>query len=143
MPLDLSLQRADRLGGERLCQQPPQPGVLGRVHVEHHPAHVGQVVLGPRIAHLGATERRREGRRILEHPVDVGMAQHQPVARPFRPAGQGRLGDRDDPVSVAQTREGGIRDVPGVGRGVVDDTRPAPLDLGEPRVCRVHPRAGG
>jgi hypothetical protein len=60
MPLDLSLQRADR--GVTL----PATAAAGSAragHVEHHPARrPGRP--RSRIAHLGATERRREGHRI-------------------------------------------------------------------------------
>ncbi len=78
---DLVLERCDGPRRERPGEHPAQPGVLGRVHVEHHPAHVGEVAVGGGVTDLRATEVRGEGRGVAQHPGHVGVPEHEPVAR--------------------------------------------------------------
>ena len=50
---DPVLEPGDRARRERPAQQPPQPGVLRRIHVQHHPPHVGQGLRRGRVTDLG------------------------------------------------------------------------------------------
>ena len=57
---DAVFQPGDRPRRERPAEQPPQPGVLRRVHVEHHPADVAQRLRAGRVPDLGRAQRGGE-----------------------------------------------------------------------------------
>src|SRR5205807_502070 len=71
-------QRGHGTRRERLGQQVAQAAMVGRVAVEHHRAHVGEVRRCRRITDLRATQIRREHARITKHMPNVGMPQHRP-----------------------------------------------------------------
>ena len=54
---DAVLELGDRPRRERPAQQPPQPGVLRRVHVQHHPPDVAERLRRGRVPDLGRAER--------------------------------------------------------------------------------------
>ena len=62
-------------------EHPPQPGVVRRVHVQHHPADPLEV-LG--VADLRRAQPGGEGGGVAQHPFDLGVPQHQPEARALR-----------------------------------------------------------
>ena len=97
--LDRGGQRRDRAGGERARQQPPQPGVVRRVHVQHHPADPLEVL---RVADLRRAQPGGEGGRVAQHPLHLGVPQHQPEARALREAVQRRFLDPGDRAGVAE-----------------------------------------
>ena len=80
--LDERAQVGDDPRRERLLHEPPQPGVVGRVGVEHR---LGRWPPGPAQHLLDAiveeiVVERDADRRIPQHPVDVVVAQEQPGA---------------------------------------------------------------
>ena len=82
------LQRSHGARRERACEQAPEPCVLRRVLIEHHPLHEGEHVGGARVAYLGAAEVRRERAGVAQHPVHQLVGEHRPEAGTRLPAHQ-------------------------------------------------------
>ena len=124
---DAVLEPGHRPGRERPAEQAAQPGVLGRVHVEHHPADVAQRLRRGRVPDLGRAERGGEQLRPAQHRLHLGVPEHQPEPGAFGPAEYGDLrhpGDRGRPAQPGQRLE---RHPGHVGGRVEDDlgVRPA------------------
>jgi len=109
------LELGDGTRGERLRQQAAQPAVLRRIHVEHHPTYVAERLGCGRVSDLGATKGRREHLRLRQDGLDIGVTEHQPKARPTRPAEHRILLDPDNRPGVAQSRQPVERDALDVG----------------------------
>lgn len=121
--LDLSLKLANCPGSEGLCEQTAQPRVLGRVHVEHHPLDVSQILRRGRVPDLRATSSGGERRGVAQNRPDIGIPQHEPVPGPCRPAGQLGLLDADQPSLAAQLLEHLEGHADDVGPRVVEESR--------------------
>jgi hypothetical protein len=121
MTADAVLRLGDRPRGERPAQQPPQPGMLRRVHVEHHPPDVAERLRRGRITDLGAAEGRGEQLRPPQHRLDVRVPEHEPESRAFRPAQDRDLRHPDHRGVAAQPGQGAERHAADVGGGVEDD----------------------
>ena len=78
------LERGHRARGERAGQQPAQPGVVRRVHVQHHPAHEAESPVARRVADLGGAEPGGEGAGSRSTRSTSRVPQHQPEARTGR-----------------------------------------------------------
>ena len=125
---DAGQQRVQPPRGEGRRQQPPQPGVVGRI-AEAQAARVGQAELlgvvptgGQQVGEVVA-----ERRGVAEHPPDVGVPGDQPdgVAEEVEPADRlllappSQLRDRVQ-AGAEQGHEEGVRfhRAPSAGRGI-------------------------
>jgi hypothetical protein len=131
VPADAVLQLRDRPRRERPAQQPPQPGVLRRVHVEHHLPHVAQRLRRGRVADLRRAEPGREELRPGKHGLDVGVPEHEPETGPLGPAQHGDLGHPRDRGGVPKACKGIEGHPAGVGGRVEDDLGVRPCTLGQ------------
>ena len=101
------LQRSHGARRERACEQAPEPCVLRRVLIEHHPLHEGEHVGGARVAYLGAAKVRRERAGVAQHPVHQLVGEHRPEAGPRLPAHQLGLRQPSEPAPRAAARRSG------------------------------------
>ena len=130
-------QGVDVAGGEGPGHQAPQPGVFGRVEVEHHAALELEVVrLG--VADLGGAQVGGEQPRAAVDVDHVGVAGHGPVARPLGPAQHGPLLHPHHRAFPPEPGEDVVGDPLQVGGGVEEvDHSPA---TGEPWWSTIHHR---
>ena len=118
---DAVLEPGDRPRRERAAEQPPQPGVLRRVHVEHHPAHVAQRPGRGRVPDLGRAQRGGEQLWPPQHRLHLGVPEHQPEPRTLRPAQHRDLGHPRHRGLAAEPGQRVERHAAHVGGGVEDD----------------------
>ena len=101
---DPVLQTGDRRGGERPRDDPPQPGVLRIVHVDHR-AEVLDEVLGQVRNRGGAAEPGGEDLGVAARGDDVGVPDERVVPRAARRPGKLDLGEERRGVEPAQPLE--------------------------------------
>jgi hypothetical protein len=104
---DAVFETGHRPRRERPAQQPAQPGMVGRVHVEHHPADIAERLRCRRVADLGGPERGREQLRPPEHRFHVRVPEHKPEPGASRPAEHGNLLHPRHGVPAPQPVQGG------------------------------------
>ena len=124
---DAVLKLGDRPPGERPGQQPAQPGVIRRVHIEHHLPDITERLRRRRVTCLRGPPCGGKQLRPGQHRFDIRVPQHKPEPRARGPAedrnlghpGHGRRGPQPGqrlerhPVDVA----GGIKDGLGIRSG--------------------------
>ena len=111
--------------GEGPREHPAEPGVLGRVHVQHHAADVAEGFLAGRVADLGGAQPGGEQLRLLEDGFGVVVAEHEPEPGPARPAVHRALVHPDDGAGVAEAGQRGERHPGHVGGRVEHGLRVA------------------
>ena len=150
--LDAGHERVDAAGCERLRDQAPDPGVVGRVEVEDGPApapgplHLDRLEqVGPAIG-AGVGVHHREGR-VAQHPADVVVPGQRP--RPERALVDGRLLPQPGVLGIRVVEEAGLERVevePAAGScvGVGGAHSGQCREEGRPgcRAARTHPLGG-